>query len=71
MCVVVPGKGILQLVAQAGASRSKARRVETYSVSPPFAGMIRADRIDVSAGTRLKEELVCQSWLALLRSESR
>jgi len=28
-------------------------------------------KIDVSAGTRLKDESVCQSWLALLRSESR
>ena len=45
--------------------------METYSVSPPRAGMMRADRIDVSAGTRLNEELVCQSWLALLRRESR
>src|ERR1700722_554501 len=52
-------------------SRSKASRVETYSVSPPRAGMMRAERIDVSAGTRLKDESVCQSWLALLRRDSR
>ena len=50
-----------------GSSRAKASRVETNSVSPPFAGMIRADRIDVSAGVRLNEESVCQSWFALLR----
>jgi hypothetical protein len=55
MRVVVPGKGIL----------------ETNSVSPPRAGMIRAERIDVSAGTRLNDESVCQSWLALLRKACR
>ena len=50
-----------------GSSRSKASRVETNSVSPPCAGMMRADRTEVSAGMRLNDESVCQSWFALLR----
>src|SRR5262249_34014809 len=52
-------------------SRSQARRVETYSVSPPRAGMTRADSTEASAGTRLKVLSGCQSWFALLRSASR
>ena len=34
----------------AGESRSQARRVETYSVSPPCAGMTRPDSTEASAG---------------------
>ena len=45
----------------AASSRSKARRVETYSVSPPRAGMMRAESTEVSAGILLNELSVCHS----------
>ena len=42
-------------------SRSHAQRKEANSVSPPVAGMVRAESTEASAGGALKQLSVCHS----------
>jgi hypothetical protein len=71
MRVVVPCKRVLELVAQVLIEPLEGKAGRNVFGLPTPSRDMRADKIEVSAGTRLKDESVCQSWLALLRSESR
>jgi hypothetical protein len=68
MRVIVPGKGVDELWRIAASSRSKGKpRRDEFG----FAAMLGNDARRQDRGQcrlRLKEESVCQSWFALLRS---